>query len=105
MYEKTIGRHNLIYSINAPTHLSIVETLLDPADLAELDSILLKEREQRHVVDGYLKCTGGMWIAHKEDGIEEEVLANERYPLPIYNWHKFVYVRGVGQILVRLITS
>lgn len=105
MYEKTIGRHNFIYYVNAPANLTLVETLLDPEDLAELNSVLLKEREQRHVVDGYLKCDGGMSIAHKEDGVEEEVMANERYPLPIYNWHKQVYVRGVGQILVRFITS
>lgn len=105
MYEKTIGRHNFIYVINAPSDLTIVESLMDPDDLAELNSVLLKENFQRHVVDGYMKCTGGMSVAHKIDGIEEEVMANERYPLPIYNWHKQVYVRGVGQILIRLITS
>ena len=105
MYEKTIARHNFIYYITAPTNLTIVKDLLDPADLSELYTLLRKPKEERIVVDGYLKCDGVLYVAHKADGAEEILSASERYPLPICNWQEQVWIRGVGTILVRLVTS
>lgn len=105
MYEKSIGRHNFIYYITAPVDLTLVKDLLDPADHDELYAILNQTNVERRVVDGYLKCDGVMYIAHKPDGAEEVLSASERYPLPIYSWQEQVWVRGVGQILVRLVTS
>ena len=105
MYEKTIGRHNFIYYVTAPAELTLVKDLLDPEDYTELYTLLEKTNVERRVVDGYLKCTGVMYIAHKPDGAQEEILSSERYPIPIYSWQEQVWVRGVGQILVRLVTS
>lgn len=105
MYEKTIGRHNLIYYITAPASLTIVKNLLDVDDYIELYNLLNAPSKERIVVDGYLKCDGVLYIAHKEDGAEEMVSSNERYPLPIGNWQEQVWIRGVGSVLVRFITS
>lgn len=105
MYEKTIARHNFIYYVNAPLHLTLVKDLFDIEDYTELYQVLNKTNQERKVVDGYLKGDGVTYIAHKEDGAEEEISPNERYPLPIYQWQEQVWVRGVGQILVRLVTS
>jgi hypothetical protein len=105
MYEKSIARHNFIYYVTAPVSLTLVKDLLEPADYTELYTILNAPGKERIVVDGYLKCDGVMYVAHKADGAEEVLSASERYPLPIANWQEQVWIRGVGTILVRLVTS
>ena len=106
MYEKTIGSYNLIYQITLTGTPTLVRDLLTPSDLDELNTYLIVNgKEDKHVVDGYIKCGATFYISHKNGGAEEDVAAGERYPLPVYKWLDYVYIRGAAPATVRILLS
>jgi hypothetical protein len=110
MYEKTIGGLNLIYlGVADDATAKLVYDILAPADQQELDAILGNQQGSlKRVVDGYLYSSAPFLISHKIGGYSEIVNALERYPIPVQQWHRAVYIQGsqaAQNITVRILTS
>lgn len=108
MFDKTIGSYNLIFSITPTGTPTLVKSLLSGPDLAELNAYLYDPVDNivsKIVVDGYLTGTATFYVSHKNGGAEETIAVGERYPLPVYSWPDYVYIRGSGTIKARMLLS
>lgn len=105
-YEKTIARHQLFFNIIIPSDWELVVSLLSTQDAAELFNIC--GNNNRDIVDGYIIADDVYFVAHKEGGAYETVLAGDKLGMPIANWINYTWVMGAkGPVsaVLRIVTS
>lgn len=121
MYERTIAGEYKIYTVTTTVTPTTVYDLLSVGDKADFDNLLnVGETIQpfpyasnntkvqvRFPVDGYMVSTSAFKVRSHVSGVDENVLANIQYTIPVYFWPKKTWVSSsTGAILtVRIFFS
>jgi hypothetical protein len=111
-YDKTIGGDDFTFDGTLTATPQTMFDLLSPADQQELLDALFKNGRTdgikiRVAVDGWLYSTSDFYTSHKTGGAEETILANTRYPMPVYQWWRKRLFRGFGgqPVKIRILLS
>jgi hypothetical protein len=120
MYDRTIAMDHRIYKITISSTPTKVVNLLNPTHLADYNEYIATNKRDEAAVgynrdnrgykriplDGYLSCqTNSFEVATFEIGPWEYVHPIEKYTIPGAFWLDKLYVRGAGDLIVRVFFS